>query len=49
VAIGVTREEQPHLVAARADGVIDVYDAASGAFVRTLGATVANPIMVTVP
>ncbi|NKJ44110.1 amine dehydrogenase large subunit [Novosphingobium sp. SG720] len=50
VAIAVTREEQPHVVAARADGVVDVYDAGTGAFVRTLGANVgANPIMITVP
>jgi methylamine dehydrogenase heavy chain len=38
----------PHLVLSRADGVIDIYDAAGGAFVRTLGATVAfNPIVIT--
>ncbi|MBS0285589.1 MAG: amine dehydrogenase [Proteobacteria bacterium] len=48
VAVAVTREDRPHMVLARADGVIDVYDAASGAFVRTLGATVAfNPIVIT--
>ena len=48
IAIAVTREDQPHLVAARGDGVIDIYDAASGAFVRTLGATVAyNPVVIT--
>lgn len=47
-AIAITREDHPHLVAARADGVVDVYDAASGALVRSLGATLAfNPIVIT--
>ncbi|MEO0031671.1 MAG: hypothetical protein RIS94_1429 [Pseudomonadota bacterium] len=50
VAIAVTREQTPHLIAARADGAIDVYDAATGAFVHSLGATAAaNPILITVP
>ena len=50
LAIAVTREDVPQLIVARADGVIDVHDAATGAFVRTLGATVAaNPIVITVP
>lgn len=49
-AIGVTREPTPHLIVARGDGVIDVHDAGSGAFVRTLGtAGGANPILITVP
>ena len=48
IAVAVTREDVPHLVLSRADGVIDIYDAAGGAFVRTLGATVAfNPIVIT--
>jgi methylamine dehydrogenase heavy chain len=48
IAIAVTREDVPHLVLARADGVIDIYDAGTGAFVRTLGATVAfNPVVIT--
>lgn len=47
-AVAVTREDTPHLVLARADGVIDIYDVNSGAFVRTLGATVGyNPIVIT--
>ncbi|GLV28364.1 hypothetical protein TomTYG75_08870 [Sphingobium sp. TomTYG75] len=50
LAIAVTREDAPQLIVARADGVIDVHDAATGAFLRTLGATVAaNPIVITVP
>lgn len=50
VAIAVTRETTPHLVAARADGVIDIYDSATGDFVRTLGASVAaNPILIQLP
>ena len=48
LAVAITREDTPHMVLARADGVIDVYDAATGAFVHTLGATVAfNPILIT--
>ena len=48
VAIAVTREDRPHLVAARGDGVIDIYDAGTGAFAHTLGASVAyNPIVIT--
>jgi methylamine dehydrogenase heavy chain len=50
VAIGLTREDKPMLIAARADAVVDVYDATTGAFVRTLGATAAaNPILVQNP
>ncbi|OYU35459.1 amine dehydrogenase large subunit [Novosphingobium sp. PASSN1] len=50
VAIAVTKETTPHLVAAQAGGAIDIYDATSGAFVRTLGTTVAaNPIVIQVP
>jgi len=50
LAIALTRESTPHLVAAQASGEIDIYDAATGAFVRTLGATVAaNPILIQVP
>lgn len=50
LAIALTREDAPQLIVARADGVIDVHDAATGAFVRTLGASVAaNPIVITVP
>ena len=44
VSIVVTREATPRLVVARADSVVDIYDATSGAFVHTLGNTVAfNP------
>ena len=50
LAIAVTKESTPHLVAAQASGAIDIYDAATGAFVRSLGATVAaNPILIQVP
>jgi methylamine dehydrogenase heavy chain len=50
LSIGVTREDKPQLIVARADGVVDVHDAATGAFVRTLGASVgANPIVITAP
>lgn len=48
VSIGITNEQVPHLIVARVSGEIDVYDAASGAFAHSLGATVAfNPILVT--
>jgi len=50
VAIALTKESTPHLVAAQASGEIDIYDAASGAFLRSLGATIAaNPILIQVP
>ncbi|GEN98636.1 hypothetical protein NSE01_04690 [Novosphingobium sediminis] len=50
LAIAVTKESTPHLVAAQASGEIDIFDAATGAFVRSLGATVAaNPILIQVP
>ena len=44
VSIEITREVAPRLIVARADSVIDVYDTTSGAFVHSLGSTVAfNP------
>ncbi len=47
-SIEVTRETTPHLIVARGDSVIDVYDAATGAFVRTLGKAAAfNPLTLT--
>ena len=47
-AVAVTHEDVPHLVLTRADGVVDIYDAGTGVFVRTLGTTVAyNPIVIT--
>lgn len=47
-SIAVTSEASPHLVVARATGDIDVYDAVSGKFVRSLGATVAaSPVLIT--
>ena len=39
----MTREATPHLVVARADSIVDIYDANSGAFVRTLGNVAFNP------
>ena len=48
MSIELTHEATPHIVAARADGTIDIYDAATGAFVRTLGGAVATmPITIT--
>ena len=43
VSIDVTREATPHLVVARADSIVDIYDANTGAFVRTLGNVAFNP------
>lgn len=47
-AIALTNEAAPQLVVLRPDAVADVYDAASGAFVRTLGASFGlSPILIT--
>jgi methylamine dehydrogenase heavy chain len=43
VSIDVTREDAPHLVVARADSTVDIYDANTGEFVRTLGNVAFNP------
>ncbi|WP_164156930.1 amine dehydrogenase large subunit [Sandarakinorhabdus rubra] len=48
-SITVTREATPHLVVARADGQIDLFDAASGQLVRQLGATAAMSPLIMVP
>ncbi|MEL0209680.1 MAG: amine dehydrogenase large subunit [Novosphingobium sp.] len=49
-AIALTKDAAPQLIVARGDGVVDVHDAATGAFVRTLGtAGGANPILITAP
>lgn len=37
ISVAVTHEDAPRLVMTRADGGLDVYDAASGAFVHSLG------------
>ncbi len=50
LAIGLTKDAKPNLIVARADGEIDVHDAATGAFLRSLGkAGGDNPILITVP
>ena len=47
LSIGVTGEAAPQLIVARPDGNLAVFDAASGALVRDLGATVAhNPFLI---
>lgn len=49
-AISLTKEAVPHLVVARGDGEVDIHDAASGAFIRSLGnAGGSNPILITAP
>ena len=40
VSIEATRQAQPRLVVARADGVLDVYDVASGKLERSLGGAI---------
>lgn len=47
VSIEVTQQEKPLLVASRPDGSLDVYDAASGAFVRTIVSVVHDPMTMT--
>lgn len=45
VSIEATQQAQPRLVVARADGVLDVYDAASGKLERSLGGAITfNPM-----
>jgi len=47
VSIAITREETPHLVVARPSAAIDVFDAATGKSMHSLGATVAfNPLII---
>lgn len=49
VSIEVTREASPRLIVARADSVVDVHDAQTGALVHSLGNTVAfNPLTLSV-
>jgi methylamine dehydrogenase heavy chain len=48
-SIVVTREAAPRLIAMRMDGPIDVLDAATGALVHSLGATVAHNPTVAIP
>jgi methylamine dehydrogenase heavy chain len=48
-SITVTREAKPHLVVARPDGQIDLFDAVSGALVRQLGASAALSPVLMVP
>jgi methylamine dehydrogenase heavy chain len=43
----VTQQEKPLLIASRSDGVLDVYDAATGAFVRSIGGTASDPLVMT--
>lgn len=49
ISIAVTREDAPRLVVTRADAGLDVYDAASGAFVHSLGNRAAHTPTVIYP
>lgn len=49
ISIEVTREPSPKLIVTRADSVVDVHDARTGALVHTLGNTVGfNPLTLSV-
>jgi methylamine dehydrogenase heavy chain len=47
VSIEATQQQKPLLVASRTDGSLDVYDAASGRFVRTIASIAHDPITMT--
>jgi methylamine dehydrogenase heavy chain len=47
LSIEATQQEKPLLVAARPDGSLDVYDAATGSFVRTIVSVVHDPMTMT--
>lgn len=47
VSIEATQQQKPLLVASRADGSLDVYDAASGSFVRTIASIAHDPMTMT--
>jgi methylamine dehydrogenase heavy chain len=47
VSIEATQQDKPLLVASRPDGSLDVYDAASGAFVRTIASVAHDPMTMT--
>lgn len=47
ISIEATQQDKPLLVASRADGSLDVYDAATGAFVRTIVSVVHDPMTMT--
>ncbi|MBB6427783.1 amine dehydrogenase large subunit [Sphingopyxis sp. JAI128] len=47
VSIEATQQETPLLVASRSDGSLDVYDAATGAFVRTVARVAHDPMTMT--
>jgi len=47
VSIEATQQAKPLLVASRPDGSLDVYDAASGSFVRTIASVAHDPMTMT--
>lgn len=47
ISIEATRQEKPLLVASRPDGSLDIYDAATGAFVRTIVDVAHDPMTMT--
>lgn len=47
LSVEATQQDKPLLVASRPDGSLDVYDAATGAFVRTIVSVVHDPMTMT--
>jgi methylamine dehydrogenase heavy chain len=47
LSLEATQQEKPLLVASRPDGSLDVYDPASGAFVRTIASVAHDPMTMT--
>jgi methylamine dehydrogenase heavy chain len=47
LSVELTNDGKPLLVAARVDGLLDVYSAASGDFVRSIGGVATNPMTIT--
>lgn len=47
ISVEATQQEKPLLVASRPDGFLDVYDATTGAFIREIGGTANDPMVMT--
>lgn len=47
LSVEATQQDKPLLIASRPDGSLDVYDAANGAFVRTIVSVVHDPMTMT--
>ena len=47
VSVEVTQRDKPMLVASRPDGLLDVYDAATGTFIHSIGGVSSDPMTMT--